>query len=109
MSLVTTFQELETCILNYLQRKNGGKSQRYRHSLDVKREARIRELKFSLASGHISIIDYVLTLQTLFGLKEEKTEEQEDQQEKKIKEQNPKFELSAHHNVIQEAFVTFQP
>jgi hypothetical protein len=36
-SLVTTFQELEfTCILNYLQRN----SEKYRDSLDVKRDAR---------------------------------------------------------------------
>jgi sentrin-specific protease 1 len=112
-SLVKTFQELEfTCILNYLQRKNGGKSQRCRHPVDVKRDARIRELKFSLASGHISIIDYALTIQALFSLKEEekgeKLDEKDDQQEKKTTEKYPKFDLSEHLNVIQEAFVRFQ-
>jgi sentrin-specific protease 1 len=109
-SLVTTFQELEfACILNYLQRKTGGKSQLYRHPIDVKRDARINELKFSLASGHISIIDYVLSIQQLFSLKEEKSDDNEETEEKKTKKKYPKFDLSEHTTIIEEAFVRFQP
>jgi len=72
----------------------------YRHPLDVKRDSRINEIKFSLASGHISILDYVSTVQTLFILKEEKSDVEEDQQDKKPKEKYPKFDLSEHVNTI---------
>ncbi len=106
-SLIETFKSLEmSCVLNYLQRKNGHSSQSKRRKIDIMRDERISNLKFSLNNNHISILDYFRSLRNLYSLSNNKKDEDEEINKKIDKPK--KFTLEDHNDEIDKAFNCFE-
>ncbi len=106
-SLIETFKSLEmTCIINYLQRKDGHAIQTRRRKVDISRDVRISNLKLAFNNDHISILDYCRALRLLYALNDTKEEEEES---KKAGETTPELDLTAVNLEIDNAFVSFEP
>jgi len=105
-SLTETFKELEmSCIINFLQRKNGHLPQSQRRIIDVNRDKRISNLKTALNNNQISILDYCRSLRFLYSLKVNK---ENDEEENKSRNVISNFNLEEYNVEIDKAFIQFE-
>jgi hypothetical protein len=106
-SLIETFKNIEmSCIVNYLQRKNGDATQSKRRKVDVARDKRILGLKSSLNNDQISILDYCRAVRLLFSLTNKK---KEDEEIAEAVEEPVEIDRNALNQEIDNAFINFDP